>query len=104
MVPEQGCFQEPAAKLQRRAPNQQTATTTLHDQQKSHPFVAVVVAVVVAAAPHLACGAGSEGGHGEAHESWGQPELCAEETAANALFHAVAERALGALRSKECCT
>ena len=99
MVPEPGSFHEPAAKLQMRAPNQQAVTITLHGQPEGQPFVAVVVAGVVAAAPHLACGAGSEGGHGEAHESWGQPELCAEETAANALFHAVAERALGALRS-----
>ena len=67
----------------------------LHGQPEGQPFVAVVVA----ASQHLACGAGSQEEHGEAHESWGQLELCAEGTAANGLFHAVAERALGALRS-----
>ena len=98
-MPQPGSFHQPAAKLQMRAPNQQAVTITLHGQPEGQPFVAVVVAVVVAAAPHLACGAGSEEEHGEAHESRGQLELCAEGTAANALFHAVAERALGALRS-----
>ena len=54
MVPEPGSFHDPAAILQMIAPYQQAVTITLHGQPEGQPFVAVVVSVVVAAAPHLA--------------------------------------------------